>query len=314
MDIECVLVVMSCFALLAEEADIRYGQDDLTATYLLPNYSVYYELANSSTILTTGRAALQKRINSLLRKIENCTNGCLQAWEDTFMNWDATTKFLVSFPKTKLDSEQLDAFHRNVSKRRASHQSTEHELEDQFNEWANMTGFLCAIGGVCLQKKSNSKSPLISSITPEQTRKNMVLSTVQDGILYCPVTQFIGQILKLLVCTNEKFGTQIQKHVKDTLAHEMSPLLYPILFDQIKVLVEKFFDASGQVMLNETSTQFLDHILFIMKSIFENKSEHTTENLGQTTSIEPIMLIIVRYVRHLDSNNNHYIHIKNKVS
>ena len=32
--------------------------------------------------------------------------------------------------------------------------STEHELEDQVNEWANMTGFLLALGGVCLQRKS----------------------------------------------------------------------------------------------------------------------------------------------------------------
>lgn len=311
VDIECVLVAMSCFSEIVAEADIRYGQDDLTATHLLPNYHVYSELANSANILTTGRAALQKRINSLLRKIMNCTNGCSQSWEDTFMNWDAATKFLVSYPKSKLDSsEQLDAFHRNVSKRRASHQSTEHELEDQFNEWANMTGFLCAIGGVCL-KKSNNKSSNFS-MTPDLARKNMVLSNVHDS-LYCPVTQFVGQILKLLVCHNDKFGTQIQKHVKDTLAHEMSPMLYPILFDQIKVLVEKFFDSTGQVMLNETSTQFIEHIIFIMKSIFENKAEHTTENLGQTTSIEPIMLAIVRYVRHLDSNNNHHIHIKNKV-
>ena len=38
-----------------------------------------------------------------------------------------------------------------VPKRRTpSHQSTEHELEDQLNEWANMTGFLCSLGSVCL--------------------------------------------------------------------------------------------------------------------------------------------------------------------
>lgn len=314
IDIECVLVSMSCFALLAEEADVRCGQDDLTATYLLPNYHVYLELASSSTILTTGRAALQKRIMALLRKIENCTQGCLQAWEDTFLNWDSTTKFLVSYPKSKLDnSEQLDSLHRNVSKRRASHQSTEHELEDQINEWANMTGFLCALGGVCLQKKSNKASTFSMNLTPDSSRKNLVLSTVQDSLQYCPVTQFIGLVLKLLVCHNDKFGTQIQKHVKDLLAHEMSPMLYPILFDQIKVLVEKFFDSTGQVILTDTSTQFIEHIIFIMKSIFENKSDHTMENLGQTTSIEQIMLAIVRYVRHLDSNNNHYIHIKNKV-
>ena len=28
------------------------------------------------------------------------------------------------------------------------------EFKDQVNEWANMTGFLCALGGVCLQRRS----------------------------------------------------------------------------------------------------------------------------------------------------------------
>lgn len=78
VDIEAVIISMSCFALLCEEADIRCGQDDLTATYLLPNYHVYQELAYNSTTLTTGRAALQKRIMGLLRKIEHCTQGCSQ--------------------------------------------------------------------------------------------------------------------------------------------------------------------------------------------------------------------------------------------
>lgn len=63
------------------------------------------------------------------------------------------------------------------------------------------------------------------------------------------LNRFVGQLLRLLVCHNEKFGTQIQKHVKELVAHEMSPTLYPILFDQIKAIVEKFFDSQGQVSL-----------------------------------------------------------------
>ena len=52
-----------------------------------------------------------------------------------------------------------DTLHRTVTKRRtSSHQSTEHELEDQVNEWANMTGFLCALGSVCLQNKTTKAS------------------------------------------------------------------------------------------------------------------------------------------------------------
>ena len=59
--------------------------------------------------------------------------------------------------------------------------------------------------------------------------------------------RFVGHLLKLLVCNNEKFGNQIQKHVKELVGHEMSPLLYPILFDQIKLIIDKFFDQQGMV-------------------------------------------------------------------
>ncbi len=72
---------------------------------------------------------------------------------------------------------------------------------------------------------------------------------------YCTITleNFLAQLLKLLVCSNEKFGPQIQKHVKELVGHEMSPLLYPILFDQIKLIVETFFDGSGQVWFPSTT-------------------------------------------------------------
>ena len=55
-----------------------------------------------------------------------------QAWEDTSFNWESLTKNLVSYPKAKLEDGQItESFHRSVSKRRHSHQTTEHELEVQ---------------------------------------------------------------------------------------------------------------------------------------------------------------------------------------
>ncbi|CAA9997793.1 unnamed protein product [Nesidiocoris tenuis] len=59
--------------------------------------------------------------------------------------------------------------------------------------------------------------------------------------------RFIGHLLRLLVCNNEKFGAQIQKNVKELVGHEMSAALYPTLFEQIKSVVEKFFDQCGQI-------------------------------------------------------------------
>lgn len=54
IEIDAVLTSMSCFRLLCEEADIRCGTDEMAVTQLLPNYSVYAELAAASTVLTTG--------------------------------------------------------------------------------------------------------------------------------------------------------------------------------------------------------------------------------------------------------------------
>lgn len=90
---------------------------------------------------------------ALLRKVEYAVNGVYSAWEETFLNWNQMCKNLSLFPKSKAEEAQIEPFHRSVGKRRASHQNSEHELEDQINEWANMTGFLVALGGVCLQKK-----------------------------------------------------------------------------------------------------------------------------------------------------------------
>ncbi|XP_044015830.1 neurofibromin isoform X2 [Aphidius gifuensis] len=334
IDMEAVLVSLSCFSLLCEEADIRCGSDEVAVTCLLPNYHIYMELAQASTGLTTGRAALQKKIMALLRKIEHCVNGVQPAWEETFINWESTCRQLINYPKNKTEDGQVESFHRSTSKRRASNQI---ELEEQINEWANMTGFLCALGGVCLQKKlpnrqltttslssssststTTSSSSCILTTTNQEQKKNINKSQESSNInntnhenLYCPVTQFIFNLLRLLICNNEKFGPQIQKNVKELVGQEMSPALYPILFDQIKSIVEKFFDQQGQVILLDVNTQFIEHTIYIMKNVLETKIDQPSEYLG-ITSIEAMTLAIVRYVRHLDTII-YTIHIKTKL-
>ena len=91
------------------------------------------------------------------------------------------------------------------------------------------------------------RTTLIVFLASSSAASSMLPHGSGQDLQYCPVTFFLGQLLKLLVCPNEKFGTQIQKYVKELVGHEISPALYPILFDQIKIIVEKFFDASGQV-------------------------------------------------------------------
>lgn len=164
----------------------------------------------------SGRLALQKRIMTLLRKIEHCVHGVQPAWEETFRNWELTSKVLQTYPKCKTEDGQAEMFHRGVGKRRASHQSSEHDLEEQINEWANMTWFLLALGGVCLQKRSSSSRQMLQSqnhvslgslgqnslysfssstssgrgsMHPSTMSLTAIPQPAQQDVQYCPVTQ-----------------------------------------------------------------------------------------------------------------------------
>jgi neurofibromin 1 len=143
----------------------------------------------------------------------------------------------------------------------------------------------------------------------------MVEPVASADLHYCPVTQFIGDMLRLLTCQNEKFGYQIQRHVQDLLGHELNTQCYPILFEQIKLCVDRFFDSQGQVCVTDTNTLFIKNIIFIMKSVLLEGSKNESvscENPLSTVSVESLMINIVKYVRHLDSSVQ-IIQIKTKV-
>jgi neurofibromin 1 len=49
------------------------------------------------------------------------------------------------------------------------------------------------------------------------------------------------------------------------------------------------------VIVSEINTQFIEHIIFIMKNVLDSKTDQPSEHLG-VTSIEGMMLAIVRQV------------------
>lgn len=54
-DAEAVLVAMSCFRHLCEEADIRSSADEVLVQNILPNYATFTEFASVSNIMATGQ-------------------------------------------------------------------------------------------------------------------------------------------------------------------------------------------------------------------------------------------------------------------
>ena len=71
-----------------------------------------------------------------------------------------------------------------------------------------------------------------------------------------------------------------------------------------------FFFVLGQVIISELNTQFVEHIVFVIRNTLANKTERPAEDVG-ATSIESMVLSIVRYCRNMD-NSQHSLHIKMK--
>ncbi|KAM6933556.1 neurofibromin-like isoform 2-T2 [Xenentodon cancila] len=297
-DTEAVLVAMSCFRHLCEEADIRSAADEVPVQTILPNYATFSELASVSSMMGTGRSTLQKRVMALLRRIEHPTPGNIEAWEDTHSKWEQVTKQILTFTKNRADDGQ---------------------------EWINMTGFLCALGGVCLQQRSTPGPATYSPpMGPMSERKYSMISVgpcdvpgavapscPSSASSETPVSRFLERLLGLLVCGHDRVGLHVRTNVKDLLGMELSPALYPMLFNKLKNSIGKFFDTQGSVPINDTNTQFVEQTIAIMKNLLDNHTEGSSEHLGQA-SIETMMLNLVRYVRIL-GNVVHAIQIKTKL-
>lgn len=109
VDLDAVITSLSCFGLLCEEAELRNSPEDLTLPQGMPNYHIFQELAQASNTISTphteskfcfyehtqGRLALQKKIMSLLRKIEHGVNGVKHSWEETFKYKYRTQNYII---------------------------------------------------------------------------------------------------------------------------------------------------------------------------------------------------------------------------
>uniref|UniRef100_A0A673WT45 Neurofibromin n=1 Tax=Salmo trutta TaxID=8032 RepID=A0A673WT45_SALTR len=331
-DMEAVLVAMSCFRHLCEEAEVRCCVDEVPVQTILPNYNTFIEFASVSNMMSTGRSALQKRVMALLRRIEHPTAGNKEAWEDTHAKWEQATKLILTHPKTKLEDGQASTHPVPCSYAFPLCKSKIHftlfgcglmlflccllslvlSLCFCVQEWINMTGFLCALGGVCLQQRS---APGLATYSPPMgplsERKGSMISMAScEGNTETPLGRFLDRLLSLMVCSHEK-GVQIRTNVKDLVGLELSPALYPMLFNKLKNSISRFFDAQGPVPINDTNTQFVEQTIAIMKNLLDNHTEGSSEHLGQA-SIETMMLNLVRYVRIL-GNIVHAIQIKTKL-
>ncbi len=110
---------------------------------------------------------------------------------------------------------------------------------------------------------------------------------------YCPVAQFIAQLVSLL-SQSDSIEPQIIRHVKEILSQELNPILYPCVFEQIKAHTDQALSGAGYVNLSDSPLQggnplsLVEHIVYVMRNILHHggwtKSIVTAANSGHITT------------------------------
>lgn len=119
-----------------------------------------------------------------------------------------------------------------------------------------MTGFLCALGGVCLQRRSLPAPGTYSPpMGPLSDRKGSMISMGSCEVSSeTSLSRFLERLLSLMVCNHERVGLQIRNNIKDLVGLELSPALYPMLFNKLKNSIGRFFETQGPVGTSRTQT------------------------------------------------------------
>eukprot|EP00795_Rhopilema_esculentum_P015875 gene15875-7206_t len=293
-----VLLSMECFALLNEEASLVMTLDGNNQIHPPPLYTVYYKFGHESQQVTTGRAALQKRVMGILRQVNVATAGNLEAWELTLNRWHKLTQALVHYPVKEFPP--VEPCKMTGLKKTGSGvfpQLPSDLLEMYLAEWTNMTGFLCSLGGIHEENEPGPLARTSSIVIQKSFTSGNFAPTLAETLPDSPVNRFISQLLTLLVCQNEQTALQVRSGVKESLGVDLSPALFRSFFTLTKATKHCFF-PEGQVEINESNTVYIEQIIYIFKSMLDAKSDQVTLMLGYMPT-EELILPIIKYVRAL---------------
>ncbi|XP_047141766.1 neurofibromin isoform X1 [Hydra vulgaris] len=279
---EKVLLAMKCFGLLFEEATLL-SFDRPSPMHPTPLTTVYYKFSNE--VRETGRTALHKRILSVLRDVNVQTTGNLKAWKLTLARWKKLTNALTNYPREELvgfDGVPPESPVKLKTSPNIVTLVSDDTLEIYLSEWCKMTGFLCSFGGICVSKEKD-----VNFFSPSS-----------KGLEDNQINRFISEMLTLLVCENEHTSLQIRSAVRETLGSDLSVILYPSFFCLSKATTGCFFDPNGQVNINPINNIYSENLIYIIRTILENKSDSVAHVLP-ALPVEEITNALLKYLRSL---------------
>lgn len=265
-NIETCQRVIDCFWLFFEECRIIETASSATAKSTvvpLRNGEVFREIGSRS-FRFTGIVAFQKRIRSLLRRIQYPSAAILDAWVIAFERW----------------------LHLS---RDVSTMSPETVAEVTVAEWRNYSGFLASLGGVCIADQAAIiDDPSLGSL---KWIDKLSSDNQEEPIL----NRYLRLSIQLLACSN----VRVRETTREVLSSEISPSLYQPLFKALESELDILFTGALESAAKGLDSEiiFAEQSISLLRALVERLDGPS--DLGAASSVH-LGALTLNFAKFLD--------------
>lgn len=264
-NVDACQLVTSCIGLFLEECSIvdRYAESAKSTASVLRNGDVFRELA-SRAFRFTGIVAFQKRVRSLLRRMQFPTTGILNSWETAFDRWIHLAK--------DVSTSKLDAIDDRV-----------------LSEWRNHSGFLASLGGICVADQAIIlEEPALGGL---RWIDRLSSEHYEEPLL----TRYLRLSIQLLACAN----VRVREAMRDVLSTDVSPVLYQPLFRALESELEVLFTGALATpdKAQDSEIVFAEQAASLLRALVDRLE--TPSDLGAASSVH-LGALTLNFAKFLD--------------
>lgn len=266
-DIEVGRIVTGCIGSFLSECRLLEAattSDTARASItILRNGEIFKEIS-SRAFRFTGLVAFQKRIRTLLRRMQYPSAGILDAWEIVFDRWLHLSKD-VSMTTAEAVAERTVA------------------------EWRNYSGFLASLGGICTaDQAANFEEPAISGL---RWIDRLSSENHEEPLL----NRYLRLSIQLLACAN----VRIRETMREVLSTEVPPSLYQPLFKALETELDVLFTGALEPSVKGQDNEiiFAEQAASLLKALVERLD--TPTDLGAASSLH-LGSLTLNFAKFLD--------------
>ncbi|KAJ6460124.1 hypothetical protein C8R47DRAFT_1161242 [Mycena vitilis] len=233
-----------------------------------------YEQLGDPRVLIVGRVGHQMRLRKLIRLLNFPSAIHVAVWEECYWRWLA----LYNFVKDTVEE---------ISSAPETRDAILQVVKDKWHAYENLTLFLAAHGGACVQDGVDLKflpSVIPAQFLPDQMRE------IQNPVPL--VTKFMHTVTDQLVIDDP----QLRECARAALGGELNPRLYARLLKHFDDTIRQISNLVGPDLVDSYSL-FVDQFSAVLKLIIENKHVRSDEimSIDISSTMHALALFIARF-------------------